>query len=167
MLPELHAPGSVHFHRHNAVYFKSDARAHTLCYFEGDPKDQAVAFEVASEAELEQAAATLDAMQRAVRLKCTSLATPASPTRCVILHRDIAGTVQGYLARMSVLIHEQGARRTIYYPDDKHLRQYDASGPTLISVQIWPDAATAENAFRSGLVIWENDPQAPPAPVIL
>ena len=53
---------------HNAVYFKSDARAHTLCYFEGDPKDQAVAFEVASEAELEQAAATLDAMQHAVRL---------------------------------------------------------------------------------------------------
>ena len=68
---------------------------------------------------------------------------------------------------MSVLIHEQGVRRTIYYPDDKHLRQYDASGPTLISVQIWPDAATAENAFRSGLVTWENDPQAPPAPVIL
>ena len=51
----------------DAVYFKSDTRAHTLCYFEGDPKDQAVAFEVASEAELEQAAATLDAMQHAVR----------------------------------------------------------------------------------------------------
>lgn len=48
--------------RKDAIYFKSDARAHTLCYFEGDPKDQAVAFEVASEAELEQAAATLDAM---------------------------------------------------------------------------------------------------------
>ena len=41
----------------NAVYFKSDARAHTLCYFAGDPNDQAVAFEIASQAELEQAAA--------------------------------------------------------------------------------------------------------------
>jgi hypothetical protein len=67
---------------------------------------------------------------------------------------------------MSVLIHEQGARRTIYYPEDKHLRQYDDYGPTLISVQIWPDAASAENAFRSGLVTWENDPQAPPSPVV-
>ena len=46
----------------NAVYFKSDARAHTLCYFAGDPNDQAVAFEIASQAELEQAAATLEAM---------------------------------------------------------------------------------------------------------
>jgi len=50
----------------NSVYFKSDARAHTLCYFEGDLTDQAVAFEIASEAELEQAAATLEAMQHAV-----------------------------------------------------------------------------------------------------
>ena len=30
---------------------------------------------------------------------------------------------------MSVLIHEQGGRRTIYYPDDQHLRQYDELGP--------------------------------------
>ena len=30
--------------------------------------------------------------------------------------------VQGFPARMSVLIHEQGGRRTIYYPDDRHLR---------------------------------------------
>ena len=34
---------------------------------------------------------------------------------------------------MSVLIHEQGGRRTIYYPDDRHLRQYADTGPTLIS----------------------------------
>jgi len=54
---------------------------------------------------------------------------------------------------MSVLIHEQSGRRTIYYPDDRHLRQYADSGPTLISIEIWPDAASAENAFRSGLVM--------------
>ena len=50
----------------NSVYFKSDARAHTLCYFEGDPKDQAVAFEIGSQTELEQAAAGLEAMQHTV-----------------------------------------------------------------------------------------------------
>jgi 2,3-dihydroxy-p-cumate/2,3-dihydroxybenzoate 3,4-dioxygenase len=35
-----------------AVYFKSDEREHTLCYFEGGPHDQAVAFEVGSRAAL-------------------------------------------------------------------------------------------------------------------
>jgi 2,3-dihydroxy-p-cumate/2,3-dihydroxybenzoate 3,4-dioxygenase len=50
----------------NAVYFKSDDRAHTLCYFAGDPRDQAVAFEIASVAELEQAAATLEAIRHDV-----------------------------------------------------------------------------------------------------
>jgi integrase len=48
----------------------------------------------------------------------------------------------------------------------RHLRQYADSGPTLISIEIWPDAATAENAFRSGLVTWENDPRPPDAPVV-
>ena len=43
-----------------SVYFRSDARAHTLCYFEGDPVDQAVAFEVATRAELDAAAAELE-----------------------------------------------------------------------------------------------------------
>ena len=50
---------------------------------------------------------------------------------------------------MSVLIHEQAGRRTIYYPNDRHLRQYADSGPILISIEIWADAASAENAFRS------------------
>ena len=35
-----------------AVYFKFDEREHTLCYVEGDPRDQTVAFEVASRAVL-------------------------------------------------------------------------------------------------------------------
>ena len=56
---------------------------------------------------------------------------------------------------MSALIHEQGGRLTIYYQDDRHLRQYAASGPILMSVAISPDAASAENAMRSGLVTWE------------
>ena len=41
-----------------------------------------------------------------------------------------------------------------------------ASGPTLVSVEIWSDAASAENAFRSGLVTWENDPRQPDAPIV-
>ena len=31
--------------------------------------------------------------------------------------------------------------------------------------EIWTDAASAENAFRSGLVTWENDPRPPNAAV--
>ena len=40
-------------------------------------------------------------------------------------------------ARMSILIHEQAGRRIIFYPDDRHLRQYAVSCPTLISIEIW------------------------------
>lgn len=44
----------------DSVYFRSDDRGHTLCYFEGDPEDQTVAFEVEDEAALMAAADTLD-----------------------------------------------------------------------------------------------------------
>jgi hypothetical protein len=30
----------------------------------------------------------------------------------------------------------------IFYPDDGHLRLYAVSCPTLIRIEIWPDAAT-------------------------
>jgi 2,3-dihydroxy-p-cumate/2,3-dihydroxybenzoate 3,4-dioxygenase len=43
-----------------AIYFKSDEREHTLCYFEGDAHDQAVAFEVGSRAALSAAASELE-----------------------------------------------------------------------------------------------------------
>jgi hypothetical protein len=69
-------------------------------------------------------------------------------------------------ARMSILIHEQAGRRIIFYPDDRHLRQYAVSCPTLISIEIWPDAASAENALRDGFVTWENDPDPPDALVV-
>lgn len=46
----------------HAVYFRSDAREHTLCYFEGDPTDQAVAFELDGLHELDAAAATLECL---------------------------------------------------------------------------------------------------------
>lgn len=44
----------------HSVYFRSDAREHTLCYFEGALDDHVVAFEVGSRAELEAAATELD-----------------------------------------------------------------------------------------------------------
>jgi 2,3-dihydroxy-p-cumate/2,3-dihydroxybenzoate 3,4-dioxygenase len=49
------------------VYFKSDAREHTLCYFEGDPKEQAAGFEIAERDELGQAAAQLEKLGHEVR----------------------------------------------------------------------------------------------------
>jgi 2,3-dihydroxy-p-cumate/2,3-dihydroxybenzoate 3,4-dioxygenase len=42
------------------VYLSSDQRDHTLCYFEGDPADHVVAFDVDSAASLDSAADELD-----------------------------------------------------------------------------------------------------------
>jgi len=49
------------------VYFRSDDRDHTLCYFEGDPADQTVGFELRTLAELDAAVAALEAAGRPVR----------------------------------------------------------------------------------------------------
>jgi 2,3-dihydroxy-p-cumate/2,3-dihydroxybenzoate 3,4-dioxygenase len=42
-----------------AIYYRSDSRDHTLVYFEGDPRDQAVGFELATQAELDAAGTAL------------------------------------------------------------------------------------------------------------
>lgn len=52
--------------RKGATYFRSDERAHTLCYFEGDPEDQATGFELGHASELDAVAATLEALGHAV-----------------------------------------------------------------------------------------------------
>jgi 2,3-dihydroxy-p-cumate/2,3-dihydroxybenzoate 3,4-dioxygenase len=54
-------------HKKGAVCFKSDAREHTLCYFEGNPADQAVAFEVRGKDDLDAAASELERLGHAVR----------------------------------------------------------------------------------------------------
>jgi 2,3-dihydroxy-p-cumate/2,3-dihydroxybenzoate 3,4-dioxygenase len=54
-------------HRKGTVCFKSDAREHTLCYFEGNPADQAVAFEVRDQDDLDMAASELERLGHAVR----------------------------------------------------------------------------------------------------
>jgi 2,3-dihydroxy-p-cumate/2,3-dihydroxybenzoate 3,4-dioxygenase len=51
-----------------SLYLRSDERAHTLCYFEGDPSDQTVGFEVEDEGKLAAAATTLDALGHAVHV---------------------------------------------------------------------------------------------------
>ncbi|NPT60367.1 VOC family protein [Paraburkholderia elongata] len=43
-----------------SLYLRSDSRDHTLCYFEGDPKEQTVGFEVASKGRLKKAADLLE-----------------------------------------------------------------------------------------------------------
>jgi 2,3-dihydroxy-p-cumate/2,3-dihydroxybenzoate 3,4-dioxygenase len=48
------------------LYLRSDDRAHTLCYVEGDPDDQTVGFEVDGDDKLQQAAATLEALEHPV-----------------------------------------------------------------------------------------------------
>src|SRR5947209_20028188 len=53
--------------RKAAVYFKSDAREHTLCYFEGNPADQAVAFEVRDKQDLDTAASELERLGYGVK----------------------------------------------------------------------------------------------------
>ena len=50
-----------------ALYLRSDDRAHTLCYFEGDPADQTVGFEVEDESKLDAAATMLDQLDHPVR----------------------------------------------------------------------------------------------------
>ncbi len=73
-----------------AVYFKSDARTHTLCYFEGDPADQAVAFEVAAAADLDQAGAELERLGHNVR-RGTAQECELRKVRDMVVFRDPTG----------------------------------------------------------------------------
>jgi 2,3-dihydroxy-p-cumate/2,3-dihydroxybenzoate 3,4-dioxygenase len=52
----------------NSLYLRSDERGHTLCYSEGDSRDQTVGFEVEDEASLQDAASTLESLGHAVHL---------------------------------------------------------------------------------------------------
>ena len=50
-----------------ALYFRSDARAHTLTYFDGDPREHTAGFEVVGGAELDAAAGQLERLGYPVR----------------------------------------------------------------------------------------------------
>ncbi|GLR67191.1 glyoxalase [Acidocella aquatica] len=53
--------------RRDALYLRSDQRAHSLCYFEGAPEEQIIGFEVENTAALDAAAAALEALRHKVR----------------------------------------------------------------------------------------------------
>lgn len=73
-----------------SLYLRSDERAHTLCYFDGDPADQTVGIEVRDEAMLDRAAATLDALGHEVR-QGTPDEAAARKVKAFIAFRDPSG----------------------------------------------------------------------------
>ena len=73
-----------------AVYFKSDEKEHTLCYFEGGPKEQAAAFEIDRREDLDAAAAQLEKLGHAVRFG-TPEEADARKVRAFIAFRDPSG----------------------------------------------------------------------------
>jgi 2,3-dihydroxy-p-cumate/2,3-dihydroxybenzoate 3,4-dioxygenase len=83
------------------VYFKSDLREHTLCYFDGDPADQATAFEIASSADLHTAAATLESLRHGVHYG-TADECAARMVREFISFRDPTGNAIEFVVRPSV-----------------------------------------------------------------
>jgi 2,3-dihydroxy-p-cumate/2,3-dihydroxybenzoate 3,4-dioxygenase len=76
--------------RKGATCFKSDEREHTLCYFEGDPDDQAVAFEVRGKNDLDAAASELERLGHMVRLGTASEAA-ARHVKGFIAFKDPSG----------------------------------------------------------------------------
>lgn len=77
-------------HRKGTVSFKSDAREQTLCYFEGNPANQAVAFEVGDKSDLDMAASELERLGYAVRSGTESEAA-ARHVRGFIAFKDPSG----------------------------------------------------------------------------
>jgi 2,3-dihydroxy-p-cumate/2,3-dihydroxybenzoate 3,4-dioxygenase len=86
--------------RRDTVYFKSDSRAYTLCYFEGDPEDQTTAFEIGSSADLQVAAATLESLGHDVHLG-TAEECEARHVREFIRFRDPTGNIIEFVVRPS------------------------------------------------------------------
>ena len=72
------------------VYFRSDDRDHTLVYFDGDPTDQTIGFELRSIAELEAAARELETQQHAVHIG-TALECEQRRVRAFINFKDPSG----------------------------------------------------------------------------
>ncbi|MBJ2153923.1 VOC family protein [Paracoccus sp. IB05] len=84
--------------RKGAVYFKSDARAHTLCYFEGDPADQMTGFEIGSVDDLQRAGATLETLGQKVHYG-TREECDARMVREFIRFQDPTGNVIEFVVR--------------------------------------------------------------------
>ena len=72
------------------THFKSDERAHTLSYFEGDPADTTVGFEVAGRGDLDAAAVELEALGHSARLG-TAEEAERRKVRAFLAFRDPTG----------------------------------------------------------------------------
>jgi 2,3-dihydroxy-p-cumate/2,3-dihydroxybenzoate 3,4-dioxygenase len=91
-----------------ASYFRSDSRDHTLVYFDGDPSDHTVGFELRSADELEQAAAELD--RRGIEVRAGSAqACEQRQVRAFVRFRDPTGNPIELVVRP----HHSGRR---YFP---------------------------------------------------
>jgi 2,3-dihydroxy-p-cumate/2,3-dihydroxybenzoate 3,4-dioxygenase len=84
--------------RRGATYFKSDERAHTLCYFEGDPEDQVTGFELGRGEDLQTAAVTLEALNHEVHYG-TRQECDARHVREFIRFRDPTGNTIEFVVR--------------------------------------------------------------------
>lgn len=74
-----------------SAYLRSDDRDHTLVYFEGDPQDHTVGFELRGMDELEAAATALDAADIAVRAG-TAEECAARAVKAFVNFRDLNGS---------------------------------------------------------------------------
>lgn len=72
------------------AHLRSDSRDHTLCYFEGDPRDNTSAFEVDTQEELDRAAARLEEYGCAVR-QGTAEEAEQRHVRDFINFKDLSG----------------------------------------------------------------------------
>jgi len=81
-----------------SVYLRSDQRAHTLCYYEGDPREQTVAFEVRDAAALDAAASVLESIGHPVH-RGTASECAARKVRAFIGFKDPTGNSVELVAR--------------------------------------------------------------------
>jgi 2,3-dihydroxy-p-cumate/2,3-dihydroxybenzoate 3,4-dioxygenase len=84
--------------RKGATYFKSDHRVHTLCYFEGDPNDQVVAFELGRQDDLQAAASQLERLGHRVHFG-TAQECEMRRVRDMIRFSDPTGNVIEFVVR--------------------------------------------------------------------
>ena len=75
-----------------SIYLRSDNRDHTLVYFDGNPKDHAVGFELRGAAALDHAACVLEGRGMAVKLGSAEECEQRH-VRCFIAFRDLSGNL--------------------------------------------------------------------------
>ena len=90
--------GKTAYFRSDKVEVRGDTRDHTLAYFEGDPADQSIAFELRNPGELEAVAVELEKAGRPVRLG-TKEECEQRHVRGMIASTDPSGNKIEFVAR--------------------------------------------------------------------